>query len=279
MTVPEPAHIIVFGSAGSGAGRTTAAIQVAVALLRLGYRTGTLDLDSDNPALTRWHENRKTWSARAQLDLPMPLHMAVGKSRAAMVSDREYEEERFVRHALRNLSGNCDFVVADTPEADSFIGNLAHGHAGTLVTPVRDGPEGFATLAALDPDTGEIQGPAPYTAMVEEKNVERIMRGDKPFQWIVMRNRGRPGDEKNAVSLDKMAGQFGFWPAAGFAERPLFNELYGRGLALLDLRQDEGHHLSVAELAARQEARNLVCALAPEKIRKPARRGQARGQK
>ena len=49
--------------------------------------------------------------------------------------------------------------------------------------------------------------------------------------------------------------------APGFAERVIFRELFPRGLTLLDLRDTGGGALSLSNIAARQEVRDLVNAL------------------
>jgi chromosome partitioning protein len=49
--------------------------------------------------------------------------------------------------------------------------------------------------------------------------------------------------------------------APGFGERVIFRELFPRGLTLLDLKDVGINQLSISNIAARQELRELVKAL------------------
>ena len=57
------AHIIVVGNQKGGAGKSTVAMHLIVALMRMGRRTGALDLDVRQRSLTRYIENRGRWIA------------------------------------------------------------------------------------------------------------------------------------------------------------------------------------------------------------------------
>jgi len=63
----------------------------------------------------------------------------------------------------------------------------------------------------------------------------------------------------NAIAL--LAKRFGFRVAPGFGERVIFRELFPRGLTLLDLKDVGINQLSISNIAARQELRELVKAL------------------
>src|SRR5438552_13365682 len=60
------AHVIVLGNEKGGAGKSTTAMHIAVALMSLGQRVATIDLDSRQKSLTHYIENRRHWAARAQ---------------------------------------------------------------------------------------------------------------------------------------------------------------------------------------------------------------------
>jgi chromosome partitioning protein len=57
------AHVIVVGNQKGGAGKSTVAMHIVVALMRMGRRTGVLDLDVSQRSLTRYIENRNRWIA------------------------------------------------------------------------------------------------------------------------------------------------------------------------------------------------------------------------
>ena len=60
---PRRAHVIVVGNQKGGAGKSTVAMHIVVALMRMGRRTGVLDLDVRQRSLTRYIENRGRWIA------------------------------------------------------------------------------------------------------------------------------------------------------------------------------------------------------------------------
>src|SRR5258705_8630980 len=57
-------HVIVVGNEKGGSGKTTIAINIAVALMKSGQRLATIDLDSRQRTLTHYIENRRAWARR-----------------------------------------------------------------------------------------------------------------------------------------------------------------------------------------------------------------------
>lgn len=263
------AHVIVFGGGKTGSGRTTSAMHAAIALLRLGYRTATIDLDAGQATLTRYLENRQTTIARLNHNIPMPRHID-----GSQVSNIICEEGGLTA-VIADMAQKCDFIVMDTAEFDGYLSLEAHALADTLMTPLDDSLAALEFLGQIDPETHELRSPSLYTRMAEEKNVSKIVRGGHPMHWIVMRNRlsfADTLDKQPALPLlNLMAEQFGFQPIAGFSERTLFPELFEKGLTLLDMKEEDGRLRNVSSLAARQEVRTLIRAIAPEKIRGHAR--------
>jgi chromosome partitioning protein len=74
------AHVIVLGNEKGGSGKSTTAMHVAVALLNVGQRVATIDLDSRQRSFTHYLDNRRNWSKRARLTCGFPRMSA---SRAA----------------------------------------------------------------------------------------------------------------------------------------------------------------------------------------------------
>ena len=64
-----------------------------------------------------------------------------------------------------------------------------------------------------------------------------------------------------AGALERLSRRIGFRVAPGFAERVIFRELFPRGLTLLDLRDIGTQSLSMSNIAARQELRDLLTEL------------------
>jgi chromosome partitioning protein len=135
----------------------------------------------------------------------------------------------------------------------------------TLITPLNDSFVDFDLLAHVDDDAAEIVSPSVYAEMVWSARQMRAQAGMDPIDWIVLRNRlgtqAMINKQKMEVAINKLAKRIGFRPAPGFSERVVFRELFTRGLTLLDLRDIGVTSLSMSNVAARQELRELIRAL------------------
>src|SRR5262245_38909488 len=69
---PRQAHVIVVGNQKGGAGKSTVAMHLIVALMRMGRRTGALDLDIRQRSLIRYIENRSRWISTRGVNLALP---------------------------------------------------------------------------------------------------------------------------------------------------------------------------------------------------------------
>ena len=258
--VPGRPHVIVLGNEKGGSGKSTTAVHLTVALLRLGYRVGCIDLDARQATLARYLDNRRQFSRDKGIDLPMPVYQRIVRSSAAEVGSAEAEETRAFEAVRREL-GRVDYLVIDTPGSDSFLSRLGHSHADTLVTPLNDSFLDLDLLARID-ENSAILGPSHYSQMVWEQRQRRAARGRKPIDWIVMRSRlshiNARSKRQIAELLDAMARRFHFRVVGGFGERVIFRDLFPRGLTLLDLGESLGMPLNLSHLAARQEIRALV---------------------
>src|SRR6266545_5473079 len=86
---PASAHVIVTGNEKGGSGKSTTAMHVAVALLNVGQRVATIDLDSRQKSFTHCVENRRAWSRRARLDLKVPSHFCVARGTTLKLDENE----------------------------------------------------------------------------------------------------------------------------------------------------------------------------------------------
>jgi chromosome partitioning protein len=265
------AHIIVFGNEKGGSGKSTTALHTAIALLRLGYRVGTIDLDARQGTMTRYLKKRFEFITRVRQQLPSPMHMAIERSTSETVTKQQDQEESFLKMALEELGQVSDFIIIDTPGTDSFLSRLAHSYADTLITPMNDSFIDLDLLADIDMRKYEILGPSIYTKMVQEQRQKKYQRSGKGIDWIVMRNRLTHLNANNKQTignlLEKSSKLYGFRTAPGFGERVIFKELFLKGLTLLDLKEDQHGGLSLSQISARQEVRNLIMAIAPNKIK------------
>lgn len=264
----KTAHIIVFGNEKGGSGKSTSAMHTAIALLRLGYRVGTIDLDARQGTLTRYLKKRFEFITRNREHLPSPAHMAIERSTQETVCDQKNEEESFLLMALEELNHVCDFIVIDTPGTDSFLSRLAHSYADTLITPMNDSFIDLDLLADIDMKNYEIKGPSIYSQMVADQRKIKTLRDGGDIDWIVMRNRMTHLNTNNnkiiAGLLEDISSLARFRLAPGFGERVVFKEMFLKGLTLLDLKEDQNGGLTMSQIAARQEVRALIMEISPE---------------
>lgn len=265
---PRQAHVIVVGNQKGGAGKSTVAMHVIVALMRMGRRTGAIDLDVRQRSLTRYIENRGRWIAAHGAKLPAPQVLELQESRLRQLDAAEAEDEAGFRSALLRLSRTCDFVVIDSPGGDSYLARLAHALADTLITPLNDSFVDFDLLGDIDPNCADVVRPSIYSEMVWESRKKKALAARTPIDWIVLRNRTSASriEAKNkqrvGAALQTLSNRIGFRLAPGLSERVIFRELFPQGLTLLDLDVEgaEGE-MRMTHLAARQELRDLFITL------------------
>jgi len=262
------AHIIVCGNEKGGAGKSTVAMHLIVALLKMGRSVGAIDLDLRQRTLSRYVENRVQWSAQHGRSLPMPQIADVRGSGARHLDLAESEEAALFASALKRLSETCHFIVVDAPGADSFLSREAHAVADTLITPMNDSFVDFDLLGDIDPVTHEVVRPSFYAELIWESRKRKAQAARRPIDWVVMRNRMAPGkiEARNKIrigdALHALSGRVGFRLAPGLSERVVFRELFPQGLTLLDaMAQGNRDDLKMAHVAARQEVRDLLIVL------------------
>lgn len=259
------AHIIVTGNEKGGSGKSTTAMHIATALARAGHHVGALDLDLRQRTFARYLENRRAFAAREGLALPTPDCRSLPEIDAADLVPGENPNDRRLSDAMAALDSACDFVVIDCPGSHTRLSQMAHSMADTLITPMNDSFVDFDLLARVDPDTNAVLGPSVYAEMVWQARQMRAQAGLRPIDWIVLRNRlgtqQMHNKRKVGEALDALSQRIGFRVAPGFSERVIFRELFPRGLTLLDLRDLGVEQLSMSNIAARHEVRDLLAAL------------------
>src|SRR5947207_16020343 len=83
------AHVVVLGNEKGGSGKSTTAMHVAVALMNVGQRVATIDLDSRQKSFTHYMENRRGWAKRAGTDLKLPVHFCVARGSTLKLDENE----------------------------------------------------------------------------------------------------------------------------------------------------------------------------------------------
>jgi chromosome partitioning protein len=258
-------HILVLGNEKGGSGKSTTGMHLIVALLKRGFRVGSIDLDARQGSLSRLIENRVAFAESSGRPLELPEHRRVFSSEAEVRSAARYEERQALDDALESLAA-CHYIVIDTPGSDSYLSRLGHTCADTLVTPLNDSFLDLDLLARIDHEGKRVMSPSLYSQMVWEQRQQRAAANLAPIDWVVMRNRLSHIDARNkreiGALLEQLGKRIGFRLAPGFGERVIFRELFPTGLTLLDLRdEDVGVQLNMSHVAARQEVRALLQAI------------------
>ncbi|MBU2960573.1 division plane positioning ATPase MipZ [Citreicella sp. C3M06] len=256
------AHIIVVGNEKGGAGKSTVSMHVATALVRMGHRVGTLDLDMRQKTMGRYCQNRTAFLDSKGIDLPTPRYIELPEVAPEQLAPGENVNDRRLTEALAILEPQSDFILIDCPGSHTRLSQVAHSMADTLITPLNDSFIDFDLLARIDGATDRILGPSVYSEMVWGARQLRAQTGRPPIDWIVLRNRlgvqQMINKQKMESALDRLSKRIGFRIAPGFSERVIFRELFPRGLTLLDLRDIGVRALNISNVAARQELRDLL---------------------
>lgn len=256
------AHIIVVGNEKGGAGKSTVAMHIATALVRMGHLVGVLDLDLRQRSFGRYVDNRVGFMEAENLDLPTPIYRELPNIRKESLGPGENVYDQRLSAAVTGLEREVEFILIDCPGSHTRLSQVAHSLADTLVTPLNDSFVDFDLLAHIDPRTNKILGPSIYAEMVWNARQLRAQAGLEPIDWVVVRNRvgaqAMHNKKKMQDAVDSLARRIGFRVAPGFSERVIFRELFPRGLTLLDLRDIGVQNLNLSNVAARQELRELV---------------------
>ena len=259
------ARVIVVGNEKGGAGKSTIAIHMAVALLHAGARIAVLDLDLRQQSLNRFFDNRRKWVDGAGAVLPQPL---TPSGPAAEILVRAPIEEQIARFddVLGQASDLADFIVIDTPGADTALSRKAHQSADVIITPLNDSFVDFDMLGQVDPTTLELKKPSLYSESVWEARKVRAAATRRMTDWVVLRNRLATTEARNRKRLEErilaLSRKVGFRIGPGLRDRVIYRELFPFGLTIADLGPGiRPVPVSLSHVAARQELRALIKAV------------------
>lgn len=259
------AHIIVLGNEKGGSGKSTTAMHIATALARMGHPTGALDLDVRQKSFARYIENRLATQRVEGVDLATPRLIDLPMIDETMLAQGEHVLDRRVAAALDILARDCAFIVIDCPGSHTRLSQAAHAHADTLITPINDSFVDFDMLGRFDHHSDRVAQLGVYAQMVWEGRQRRAAAGQPPLDWVVLRNRMGRQDMLNkrrvGTELQALSKRIVFRAVPGFSERVVFRELFPAGLTLMDLPDRGVERLSISNLAARNEVRELIRAL------------------
>jgi chromosome partitioning protein len=258
------AHVVVLGNEKGGSGKSTAALHIAVALLKAGQRVATIDLDSRQQSFTRYIDNRSAWARRTGRDLESPTHCCIKLGETMQIAENENSELQQFVDSVSAVERSFDFIVIDTPGTDSYLMRLAHSMADTLVTPINDSFLDFDVLGTLDPLTYAVTGVSHYAEMVQDARRKRRQLDGATSDWIVVRNRlsmlGSRNKQLVANVLKELSFQLGFRAIDGLAERVVYREFFPRGLTALDDIDETtlGTRPNLSHVTAREEVTCLL---------------------
>lgn len=263
--VRDGCHVIVVGNEKGGAGKTTTTMHLIASLMYLGFKVGTIDLDSRQQSLTRYLENRiKT--IKQGFRAPIPQHAVVKKSELESLNAAQDDENNRLLKCMQSLSQPADFLVIDTPGSDTYLSRTAHSYADTVVTPINDSFVDLDVLGHIQKDTLEVDRPGVYGEMIWQQKLIRARRDRGEIDWLVLRNRLSSLDARNkrnmSAAVERLAKRIGFRYISGFGERVIYRELFLQGLTLVDvMMKDSPIAPSISHVAAKQELRDFLEAL------------------
>lgn len=227
--------VVVIGNEKGGAGKSTLAIHIAAALLHSGAKVSVLDLDVRQQSMGHFFAHRRAWlNANGQI-APMPIEhpLAVDLAKAG-------DEEALARFdEAFDQAMAADFVLIDTPGADTAMSRAAHGRADLIVTPMNDSFVDFDTLGVVDPVTLDLKRPSLYSETVWNSRKQRAMTSGQSIDWVVLRNRLAPTEARNRRRVDErvqaLSRRVGFRIGPGLRDRVIYRELFPFGLTVADL--------------------------------------------
>jgi chromosome partitioning protein len=258
------AHVVVLGNEKGGAGKSTIAMHVAVALMAFGQRVATVDLDLRQRTLTYYVENRRTWAKRSGLNVPLPDHNCIARGTTQKLDENETIEFTGFVDALTAMEATHDFIVIDTAGTDSHLTRLAHSMANTLITPLNDSFVDFNVLGVVDPENFTVAGESHYARMVREARQQRRLVDGVLMDWVVVRNRVSSLDSRNKQrigrGLNELAVRLGFRVAGPLGDRVIYRELFPRGISALDTLDEKtlGTRPTLAHVTAQKEIMGLI---------------------
>ena len=241
-------HVIVVGNEKGGAGKSTVATHLAAALMHEGATVAVLDLDSRQRSTHRFFLNRAAWSSARDTALLQPASLACVCG---------------VEELSAALETKADFLIVDTPGADTPVSRAAHQAGDMIVTPMNDSFVDFDVLGEIDPNTLEVVRPSLYSETVWNARKTRAANRGGSIDWVVLRNRLAPVEARNRRRVDErlamLSRRVGFRAISGLRDRVIYRELFPFGLTVCDLtRGVRPIPVSFGHVVARQELRMLL---------------------
>lgn len=255
-TNSSKAHIIVIGNEKGGTGKSTIAMNLAIKLLLENFKIAVIDLDGRQSSLTKYIANRRQFSEKNNLSLPLPLHYVFEP-----LKDESNTQE--IKDLIEELSTRCDAIIIDIPGSKNYLFDLAHQYPHTLITPIGDSLIDLSVIADINPENGEVVSTGHYSEYVWEVKKQRASKNLPYLNWIICGNKISPIRSKNRNivfdKLEELSKLYGFRFTEGLKDRVIYKELFLDGLTVLDLNNPKlNRRMTVSHLAAKMELNALV---------------------
>jgi chromosome partitioning protein len=236
--------------------------------MKAGYKVACIDLDTRQQTLTRFFENRRSWSNNAHWPIELPLHCAMQRGESDDVRANEALEFSMFADAIGAVEHEYEFVVIDTPASDSYLMRLAHSLADTLVSPLNDSYIDIDVFSRVQHERTQRGAVSQYADLVMQARRKRRLVDNGVIDWVMVRNRMASIASNNArqiaVSIARLSRELRFRVADGLHDRVIFRELFPIGLTALDPIEEgaNGGALTASQQSARREIESLLAALA-----------------
>ena len=269
VSAQSNSRVIVVGNEKGGAGKSTIAIHIVSALMHAKAKVAVLDLDLRQQSLGRFFANRKAWVAANPANIPMPIECDLGEDGAKLADGDPAEALQRFQDAFAKAAEEADFILIDTPGADTKLMRAAHARADLVVTPINDSFVDFDMLGQVDPVTLELVKPSLYSETMWEARKLKMMHERKSMDWVVLRNRLATTEARNRKRLEErveaLSRRVGFRVGPGLRDRVIYRELFPFGLTIADLSSSvRPVSVSLSHVAARQELRAMMTSLGVE---------------
>lgn len=127
--IPGAKHVIAVASGKGGVGKSTISANLAVALTKLGYKVGLVDLDIYGPSMAlMFGTKERPWANENDEFIPVKAHgvrlLSIGLmiDEASPVAVRGPLATRYVQQFLRNVEwDDVDFLILDLPPGTGDI--------------------------------------------------------------------------------------------------------------------------------------------------------------
>jgi chromosome partitioning protein len=262
LTAPK---VIVVGNEKGGAGKTTVASLVSIAMGYQGARVAVIDLDLRQSSLGRFMANRRRWLESAGVAAPTPQEFKLADNTDELSRADPGAIVDLFEQAITLAMRHAEIVVIDTPGGDTPVSRAAHLQADIVVTPMNDSFVDFDVLGVIDPLTLDLIRPSHYSRVIHDARRTRISYG-RGLDWVVMPNRLAPSEARNRERLlrgvEALSKQIGFRIGPPLSERVIYREVFPFGLTVADLAAGvRPIRVSPPKQAVKQEMNALLSAL------------------